>query len=226
MSRGDLYERAIFNELLSSKLTKRSYLPAGSDKNKPDAVFLVNDKKYNLEIKLDLDADFGQGTLRYDFNNFKWISYAENPKMMELMDYYEIEKIANDKWKKVPNRVGKNDIGRKPRTLTPKEIAEDKKNFPDVYVNLTGRNPIAEYYNSKDTYYIQIGKLHGFYFMGSDPLNLGVPEFNPSQQKIRIRLKTSGNTYRFSTALVVSKNIKKSNYDLDINTNFLVNAGR
>ena len=94
MSRGDLYEKSIFNELLSAKLTERRYLPAGSDKSKPDSVFLVNGKKYNLEIKLDLDTDFGQGTLRYDFNDFRWISYAENPKMLELMDYYEVEKIG------------------------------------------------------------------------------------------------------------------------------------
>ena len=226
MSRGDIYERAIFNELLSSKLTERKYLPAGSDKTRPDAVFLVNGKKYNLEIKLDLDVDFGQGTLRYDFNNFKWISYADNPKMKELMDYYKVNEIADNNWTKVPNRVGKNDVGRKPRRLSSREILEDKKNFPDVYMNLRGRNPIAEYYNSKDTYYIQIGKLHGFYYMGSDPLNLGVPEFNPSQQKIRLRLKRSGLTYRFSTAFVISSNIPRSDYDIDMNTNFLVNAGR
>ena len=62
--------------------------------------------------------------------------------------------------------------------------------------------------------------------MGSDPLSLGVPEFNPSQQKIRLRLKRSGGSYRFTTALIIGKNIKRSNFDIDMNTNFLVNAGR
>lgn len=225
---GRKYEKIIFEELLSSNLTNRKYPPAKSDKSKSDLVFIVKDKKYNLEVKLNLKTDFGQGTLRYDFNKFKWFSYSDNFKMDELLKFYNIEKIANDNWTKVPNKVGKNDIGRKSKTPTRQEILDDKKNFPDVYVNLRGRNPIAEYYNSKDTYYIQIGDLYGFYYLGQDPLNLGVPEFRPPQQKIRLRLKGGGSGgYRFTTAFVIGGgSVSKSKYDIIMNPNFLINAGR
>ena len=63
----------------------------------------------------------------------------------------------------------------------------------------------------------------GFYYMGSDPANLGVPEFKPSQTKIRIRRKGD----RFTTALLLETTaLKMSDYDIDLSTNFILNAGR
>lgn len=225
--RGFAYESNIFNVLLSEGLTNNSYRPSASDNTKPDTAFSVKGKFYNLEIKLDLQADFGQGTLRYNFNDKKWITYSENSKMKELLDYYKVDKFANKEWTKIPNKVGKNDIGAKPKVLTQREIAEDKKNFPDKFLSLKGRNPIAEYYNSKDIYYIQIGKLQGFYYLGEDKAKLGVPEFNPRDQKIRIRRKGSGGgNYRFTTAIVISTSVPKSNRDLDMSLNFILNASR
>lgn len=226
--RGFIYERHIFNTLLSENLTNRTHSPAQTGSKKADTAFLVNNKYYNLEIKLDLSADFGQGTLRYNFDDRKWFTYAENYKMKELLDYYEIAEFANKEWKKVPNKVNKNDIGRTvTNNLTQSQIREDVVNFPDKYLNLTGRNPIAEYYNSKDIYYIQIGNFQGFYYLGEDKAKLGVPEFNPRQQKLRIRRKGSGGgNYRFTTSLLVNTNIPKSNYDIDVSLNFIINASR
>ncbi len=225
--RGFVYENHIFRTLLSEGLTNNLYRPAFSDNIKPDTAFSVNGKFYNLEVKLNLEADFGQGTLRYDFNDKKWICYAENLKMKELLEYYKVSDFANKEWTKIPNKVGKNDIGARPKTLTQQESLEDKKNFPDKYLNLSGRNPIAEYYNSKNIYYIQIGRFYGFYYLGEDKANLGVPEFNPRGQKIRIRRKGSGgNNYRFTTSLIVNTAIPRSNYDLDKSLNFILNASR
>lgn len=228
-NKGIKYENYIFNELLKNGLTERKYKPAGSDKNKPDTKFKVGNTYYNLEIKYDLkSSDFGQGTLRYNFENNEWVSYSENKKMKDILDFYEIEKFANEKWKKIPNRVGRDDIGRDPRPiskLSAKEKKEDKDNFKTYYKKITGNNPIAEYYNSKDIYYIQIGGnlKSGFYYMGSNPANLGVPEFKPSETKIRIRNKEG----RFTTALILSLNsLKQSEYEIDVNPNFILNANR
>ena len=68
-------------------------------------------------------------------------------------------------------------------------------------------------------YYIQIGNNKGFYYLGEDIAGLGVPEFNPTDQKIRIRRK--GN--RFTTAILISSNVPSSLYNLDYNAIFLVN---
>lgn len=225
--KGFAYENIIYNELLKENLTNNRYRPSQSDNTKPDTAFLVNNTYYNLEVKLDLSADFGQGTLRYNFNDKKWFTYSESSKMKELLDYYKVDEFANKEWTKVPNKVNKNDEGRTPTNLTQQQIREDTINFPDKYLTLRGRNPIAEYYNSKDVYYIQIGQLYGFYYMGKDKANLGVPEFNPREQKIRIRRKGSGGgNYRFTTSLIIATNIPRSNYDIDTNLNFIINASR
>jgi hypothetical protein len=226
--KGFIYEKNIYDILLKEQLTNSKYRPAQADNMKPDTAFKVGDKFYNLEVKLDMSTDFGQGTLRYDFNKKEWFTYAESSKMKELLDYYKVADFANKEWTKMPNKVNKNDIGRTAKTtLTPAQIKEDTVNFPDKYLRLSGRNSIAEYYNSKDIYYIQIGDFYGFYYMGEDKAKLGVPEFNPREQKIRIRRKGSGGgNYRFTTAIVISKDLKRSNYDLDRDLNFIINASR
>lgn len=227
--RGFQYENTIYTTLLENDLTTTRYRPSLSG-HKSDTAFKIKNKFYNLEIKLDLNVDFGQGTLRYNWDDTKWETYSENPKMKELLDYFDVSGFANKKWTKIPNKVGVNDTGKnkpKIKTLTQKQIAEDRKNFPDYFLNLTGRNPIAEYYNSKDVYYIQIGYNNGFYYMGEDVANLGVPEFKPRGQKIRIRRKGSGGSnYRFTTSLIINSNVSSSLYDIDYNVNFLLNMNR
>jgi hypothetical protein len=224
--RGRQYENAIYNTLLENDLTASSHRPSGSG-HEADTAFKIKNKFYKLEVKLDLDVDFGQGTLRYDIDNKTWVTYAENATMKEILDTFEIADFANQSWKLIPyNHYKSSDVSkqRPPRKkLTRFEISEDRKNFPDKYKILTG-NKIAEYYNSKDIYYIQIGKNKGFYYMGKDIANLGVPEFNPPRQKIRIRRKGSGSdNYSFATAIIVDKNIPSSLYNLDYSSIFLLN---
>ena len=62
---GFLYEGRVFNRLKSKNLVPPGVKPAGANPNAPDAVFLYNNQPHNLEIKLDLATDFGQGTLNY-----------------------------------------------------------------------------------------------------------------------------------------------------------------
>ena len=62
---GFLYEGRVFNKLKSKNLVPPGVNPAGANANAPDAVFLYNNQPHNLEVKLDLAADFGQGTLNY-----------------------------------------------------------------------------------------------------------------------------------------------------------------
>lgn len=227
--RGFQYENSVYSTLLENNLTNSRYKPSGSGSG-VDSAFKIKNKFYNLEIKLDLKADFGQGTLRYNWDDKKWESYADSQTMKELLDYFNVSDFANEKWTKIPNKVGVNDTGKsrpKIKTLSQREINEDKKNFPDYFLDLKGRNPIAEYYNNKNIYYIQIGYNNGFYYMGQDIANLGVPEFKPRGQKIRIRRKGSGGSnYRFTTALIINNSISSSLYNIDYNVNFLLNMNR
>jgi hypothetical protein len=223
--RGFQYEKSIFNMLMQNNLTEQRYSPAASS-HESDTAFKIKNKVYNLEVKLDLNADFGQGTLRYDIDNKTWVTYSDNRSMKKILDFFEVADFANESWKGViPYSNYKHvDIYKKrppQKRLLPHEDLSDRRNFTDNYKKLTG-NPIADYYNSKDVYYIQIGKNKGFYYMGKDIANLGVPEFNPTEQKIRIRRKEG----RFTTAILISTNVPSSLYNLDYNAIFLINKNK
>lgn len=220
--RGFQYETTIFDMLFENNLTTQKYRPSYSSHG-ADTAFKIKNKFYNLEVKLDLKADFGQGTLRYDIDNKTWTTYADSETMKEILDFFKIAEFANESWGKfIPyNHYKKSDIDKKrpqQKKLASHEVLSDKQNFKDKYKLLRG-NQIAKYYNSKDIYYIQIGRNKGFYYMGEDIAKLGVPEFNPSDQKIRIRNKEG----RFTTSILVSENIPSSLYNLDYNAIFLIN---
>ncbi|MFN9956480.1 MAG: hypothetical protein ACK55I_25560, partial [bacterium] len=85
--------------------------------------------------------------------------------------------------------------------LTKKQQYErDRDTFPDVRGEIPA-NKIEQYYNKKDTYYVNVG-THGFYLMGSkNPLDLkDVPTFGSSAKAIyraRVQYKGSDN-YQFT----------------------------
>jgi hypothetical protein len=69
--RGFLYEKTIYDMLLKNNLTTVKYRPSSSGHG-ADSAFKIKNKFYKLEVKLELAADFGQGTLRYDIDNQTW----------------------------------------------------------------------------------------------------------------------------------------------------------
>jgi hypothetical protein len=122
--------------------------------------------------------------------------------------------LVNKKW-------GAKGAPRKFTVPTPqfkkKDVDYDYQNFKDFFVDIP-KDSVAKYYNSKKTYYIQIGG-YGLYHMGSDPANLGTQEFD-LQLKLRVRLKRGGslpiNNYRFTTAIqAVKGSLSKTTDDLD-----------
>ena len=83
--------------------------------------------------------------------------------------------------------------------------------------NVEMKKNIWDYYNSKNTFYIQVGGF-GLYHMGNNPANLPIPPLNVNA-KLRIRTKTGKSfpfySYRFTTALLVQGKPMKSTMDLD-----------
>ena len=81
-------------------------------------------------------------------------------------------------------------------------------NKPDVPTKA-----ISDYYNTKDTYYLNVG-THGFFLFGSDPLGLNtkltklrlakIPDFakaGSATTKIRIRVQDKSGSYQISFTL-------------------------
>ena len=217
---GFLYEGRVFNKLKSKNLVPRGIKPAGPDPSRPDAVFLFNNVPHNLEVKLDLATDFGQGTL--DYNNGWVLGGAQTPaaeEMRSILNAVGTVQFANTSWgyQGAPNKgtVENKDI-------TEEMVREDYRRFKDKFLSVP-LSSLFNYYAAKNTYYIQIGG-YGMYYMAGNPGNLPVPRFNGAM-KLRIRLKRGGSTpiynYRFTTALQVIQKPTKSKFDIDSSMDFL-----
>ena len=219
--RGFLYEGRVFNKLKSKNLVPSGITPAGPDASKPDAVFNYNNVPYNLEVKLDLATDYGQGTL--DYNNGWVLGGAQTPaaeEMRSILNAVGTVQFANTSWgyQGAPNKgtVENKDI-------TEEMVREDYRRFKDKFLSVP-LSSLFNYYAAKNTYYIQIGG-YGMYYMAGNPGNLPVPRFNGAM-KLRIRLKRGGSTpiynYRFTTALQVVQKPSKSKFNIDESMDFLV----
>jgi len=224
---GFIYEKKINKILKDSGLEDKSFQPAGSDSNAPDGMILFQGDEYKLEIKLDTKADFGQGSLAYDMKKKKWtIAGSKTPSgqaMREFLEMIGADKLVNRAWgKHGPPRKGTVPDER----INKKDVAFDYAHFKDEKVRVDPK-AIADYYNTKKTYYIQIGD-HGLYYMGKDVAGIGCSEFKPDVA-LRIRLKRGGSmpiyNYRFSTALQVT-NLPKSNMDIENKTDIQAMAAR
>ncbi len=216
-NKGFIYERKINFNLKKYKVYPPGYNGAGPDSNAPDAFIRVNKVDFKVEVKLDINVDFGQGSLDYDLKNKKWIlggaKTQSATQMREFLESIKVPNIVNRTWgTKGP-----------PRKFTvpfekfkQQDVAHDYKKFTDTFVDIQN-TAVSNYYNSKNTYYIQIGDGYGLYYMGKDIAKLGVKSFSP-KLKLRIRLKRGGSSpiynYRFSTA-IQAKSLSKSNNDLD-----------
>ena len=217
-NKGLLYEDTLNKALKKAGVQKQSFQGAGSDSNAPDAMITFRGKDYKVEVKLDLNVDFGQGSLDYDVKKKKWLLGGANTpaamQMREFLDMVGVTRIVNRAW----GPLGP------PRKFTvplnqyrKEDVKADYDRFKDQFIDIPS-SAVADYYNHKDTYYIQIGKS-GFYYMGKDIAKLGVPEFN-LKLKLRIRIKRGGSlpiyNYRFTTAMqAVIGTLRKSDADLD-----------
>ena len=215
-NKGFIYEHKINKLLKKYDLEDKKFKVAGSDSNKPDAMLLIGDNEYKLEIKLDLKVDFGQGSLDYDLSKKKWIlggsKTASGEQMREFLTMVDVPRLVNQAWgSKGPPRKFTVPLDR----FKPSDVKHDYANFTDKFVTVDSQ-AISKYYASKKTYYIQIGG-YGLYYMGKDVADIGCSKFAP-QIRLRIRLKRGGSmpiyNYRFSTALQVTS-LPKSNINLE-----------
>ena len=220
--RGFLYEGRVFNKLKSKNLIPVGITPAGADASKPDAVFLYKNVTHNLEVKLDLATDYGQGTLEYKDNAWN-LGGAQTPageEMRNILNAVGTVQFTNTSWgyQGAPNKgtVENKDISEE-------MVREDYRRFKDKFLSVP-LSSLFNYYAAKGTYYIQIGG-YGMYYMASNPANLPVPRFNGAM-RLRIRLKRGGSTpiynYRFTTALQVIQKPSKSKFNIDESMDFLV----
>ena len=217
---GFLYEGRIHQKLKSKNLVPAGFSPAGSNPTAPDCMFTYEGASYPLEVKLNLSADYGQGTLVYKDG---WIlGGSKGPaadEMRSILTSVGTVNFTNTQWglRGAPNKgvVANNEF-------TQQMVADDYRRFTSKFLSVSS-SVLHSYYAAKNTFYIQIGD-YGMYYMGGNPAGLPIPQFTPVL-RIRIRLKRFRSTpihnYGFTTALQVTQKPARSSYNIDTNTDFL-----
>ena len=237
--KGFEYERNAYDILLAFGIAAGGP-PAGASHDRPDLEIKLskdkNGKKIEgCELKM---APTAAGSLVLKYTNGKWAmgdlkGDPEKKVIADLATKYKVLQNMNTsgaagaKWRgKVPylqnDAAGKKVlVGVKDKT---KAYAEDLKQFGgqnEVKIDVPAK-AICDYYNEKNTTYLNVG-THGFYLMNaSDPLQLNkkidgvaIPDFAKSARAtIRVRCQyKGGGDYQFVMTLEFS-NVTKSPYNL------------
>ena len=219
---GFAYESRVHNKLKSGGYVPAGFSPAGSNPSAPDAMFMYGGTTHKLEVKLNLAADYGQGSLNYSQGvwSLGGAGTAEAEELRRLMRTVGVESFVNRVWG-VQGAPNKGTV--LPEQFTQAMVNEDYRKFTDKFLAIPV-SALHSYYASKGTYYIQVGG-YGLYYMASNPAGLNIPRFSPSL-RIRIRTKRGGSNpiynYRFTTALQVTQRPARSSVDIDRNLDFLV----
>ena len=230
---GFLYESSLIKSLRNQGFTVSD--PAGADSAKADLELTKGANIVKFELKEKLSADFAQ--MNFDFDTTRKEFYIDKTKttakkeaaqtMIGIAEEFDIIRQANEHWKPKRNMPAKFVV----KTSAPfadrdKARKLDIKRFPDKFLakGVEAAQQVEKYYNSKDTYYIQI-KGRGLYYMGKDPEGYGCPRFSNSvtDSSIRIRIKTnSASKARWSFLMALKINgLRASNRDLDLDSSFL-----
>jgi hypothetical protein len=208
---GLAYELKVYKALTGAKIKG---LDAG---DKPGAGFsshgsgdieaAYNGKAFNIEIKAGMKDQMGGGSLRYDRKSNQLIP---SPKLAAsgdeedvgiLMKAVEAKLPAINKYldflaKQEPKKIHRDyaKVGIPFVASTEAREAAKKAGLQKAvqdYVKLDARY-IKNLYNGKNVYYIQIGGA-GLFYMGKNPLNLPVPEFNGEIQ-VEVRIGYAGDS--------------------------------
>ena len=206
-NKGDDYEQNIFDVLNSRRLIVLNSARGGAG-NAADIRFIHNLQEQNLEVKLNLDADYGQKMLKWKDGIWSWRVDDAVTSLYTSRGILEIIKNKNI----IPNRYSI------PKELiTTQHKKQDQRTFADKVEIDT--DIFYDYYAIKNCYYIQIGG-YGFYHLKQDILSLGTPQLD-CKMNLRLRAKTihskTVHSYEFYAVLKVDKRqkIKKSYYDIE-----------
>lgn len=187
----------------------KNFTPAGAGSNQPDLMLEHKKVKAGCELKITA-ASAGSLVLKYDIkdkrNPWKFGDSkgddAEKQFIRDLAEEVGLFDIIKKQWKDVPFKRDKDASWEATAgKLTPKQRYERDR---DTFADIRGEIPAAkieQYYNKKDTYYVNVG-THGFYLMGAkNPLKLKeVPRFSTSAKatyRARVQYKGSDN-YQFT----------------------------
>jgi hypothetical protein len=223
---GFIYEQNAWKALKPFGITGRP--PAGASSDRPDLELKVGSIITGVELK---NQPTTAGSLVMQYYDGEWhFGPTGNDDEKEFMKSVgmkvKILDTMNQKWKKpVLQYKGAQKIyvgADNPRQAYDLDLAKfGGQGSGDIYVTVPNKT-ISGYYNTKKTYYLNVG-THGLFLFGTkDPLDLNkrlhkakqkpVPDFStPSSATTQIRVRCQykgGGSYQFSFTLQFAKVIK------------------
>jgi hypothetical protein len=215
---GFLYEQNAFKALKKYNLSYGS--PAGASSDKPDLTIKVGKVASGVELKNQPTA---AGSLVMQYYNNEWNfgptdGNIEKEFMKSVGEKIDILSVMNKKWRQ-PVLQYKNGqkiyVGASDQKEAYKiDIAKfGGAGAGDIYVDVPNK-VIADYYNSKKCFYLNVG-THGFFLLNKkDPLDIldrlkkakqqPVPDFSDNKSaktKVRVRCQYKSPGYQFSFTL-------------------------
>jgi hypothetical protein len=237
---GFQYEKNVTKELQKIGLVKDDFQPVGAGHGRADLEIFWNEETINVELKTE-GASGGSLVLKWDGNkpkgkrwHFSDVSGDDEKQFLaNLAESSGALGDLNEKWNKVPAKFARENSKESEEKLlayawknakdinSKKRIYEmEKEKFKEISETLPGK-VISDYYEKKDTYYINVG-TNGFYIFGKkDPNKINdycrkkgvarVPSFADSadvKYRVRVQPKGGGN---FQYTFELSFSITKSN---------------
>ena len=220
---GFLYEENTARLLKGMGLVPKSFKPAGAGSDQPDLMLLYLGQEAGCELKITA-ASAGSLVLKYTkASNSPWafgtIKETEDEKQFiaDLAKEVGLFDLIKKQWKEIPYKRDKDDlwIATAGKLTSQERYERDRDTFPDIRGEIPAAK-IEQYYNKKETYYVNVG-THGFYLLGTkNPFKLkGVPRFGTSAKatyRARVQYKGSGN-YQFTFEMQFSMS-RKSEFNI------------
>lgn len=221
--KGFLYEVNAAKVLKPMGFVPKSFTPAGAGAGQPDLMLLHKGKEAGCELKITA-ASAGSLVLKWDTKTKSWgfgaIKAEEKEKLFiaDLADEVGLFKLLNKEWNEIPSKYTPKDDYWK-SVFGPMQNRERYQRDLEIFRDVKGEIParkIEQYYNKKDTFYVNVG-THGFYLMGTkNPHKLkGVPTFAQSAKatyRARVQYKGGGN-HQFTFEMQFSMK-KKSPFNI------------
>jgi hypothetical protein len=190
---GDTYEEKIFDICKDRGIIAIGSTRAGAAGSEPDLKFIHLGNEYKLEIKNNMNPDYGQKRIHFNPHNGLWDWATDDSvtafyKELSLLD--NIDKNFLPIWysKRVKNIKGRYSAL---STYTLDDFKTDQSTFENAG-NKVPTQTLFNYYAKRETYYIQI-EGSGFYHLKQDVAGLGTVQYDGTLT-MRFRVKHAGHS--------------------------------
>lgn len=193
---GFAYENVVLEAIKSAGIKGVVQSTAGSNPNLPDADFKIENKIYNLEIKLDDKAQMGGSSITYDMDNKKFGLVADDidPEIKEAL-FNTIQTKEKDLIKLIEfiTHEERNLVVPQKFPLVCSKDTWERAQQNNLLVNIKIPCPIdflEQHLLKKNVHYIQIGGK-GLFHLGRNPAQLPIERLQ-GNFTVEIRTGRSG----------------------------------